>query len=275
MSATVCLINIVRCVRDQVRTMLQDFVRANVRKHTGAAEDWRSREAALTAFGCLVDGPDRDALLPFVNEAFEFMIQSGLNDEHAMVRRTTLWTLGRIFEYLHTPDAQPQLVNKANVGALVAALVAAMHADPLMATKACYAVQALAGGFKPTDESHALSPYFPQLAEELLKVAYSNVPAEQSAALHITAFEAMHTLISGSANESLPLVTQMVPHFLGLIDKSMGAADADANIERKRGELQSQLCAALQVWRCAVFAPTLTRLGAAERCLLNHNAVLA
>jgi importin subunit beta-1 len=198
MSATVCLINIARCVKGKAFPLVQQFVSANVSKRT-APDDWRCREAALTAFGCIVDGPSRETLLPFVNEALGFLLDQGLRDDHAMVRRTTLWTLGRIFEHLQEPDVHPQLVSQDNVGAIVAALLRAMHADHLMALKACYAVQMLAGGFSPTDERHELTPFFPQIAEELLKVAYSNVPAEDAAALHVTAFEAMHTLIANSA----------------------------------------------------------------------------
>jgi hypothetical protein len=176
----------------------------------------------------------------------------GLADEHPMVRRTTLWTLGRIFEHLHVPDAQPPLVTHANVERIVTALLRAMGADQGMAQKACYAVQMLADGFKPTDERHELTPYFPQIAEELLKVAYSNVPAENAAALHVTAFEAMHTLISNSAQESIEYVTKMVPHFLQLIEKACVAVE-DGTLLQKRNELQGQLCAALQVRRPPLF----------------------
>ena len=198
MSATMCLINVARCAKDPVFRLVQPFIQANVSKRS-SHEDWRCREAALTAFGCLADGPSREVLLPFVNEAFGFLLDQGLNDEHPMVRRTTLWTLGRVFEYLHVPDEHPQLVSQDNVERIVGALLRAMGQDHLMALKACYAVQMLADGFLPGDERHELTPFFPRIAEELLKVAYSNVPADAAAALHVMAFEAMHTLIANSA----------------------------------------------------------------------------
>jgi importin subunit beta-1 len=246
MSATVCLINISRCVKDKILDLVQHFIKTNVNKR-GSPEDWRCREAALTAFGCIVDGPDRDKHLPFVVEAFGFLLEQALGDEHPMVRRTTLWTLGRIFEHLHTPETHPQLVTQDNVGAIVGALLRAMAMDHSMALKACYAIQQLADGFSPADERHELTPFFPQIAEELLKVAYSSVPADHAAALHVTAFEAMHTLIANSAQESIEFVTQMTPHFLKLIEQSLVAVDGDKALLQKRNELQGQLCAALQV----------------------------
>lgn len=85
MSATVCLINVAKCVRDQVFDLFHQFITLNVAQR-GGPEDWRCREAALTAFGCLVDGPSRSKLLPFVSEAFAFLFGAALNDEHVMVR---------------------------------------------------------------------------------------------------------------------------------------------------------------------------------------------
>ena len=73
MSATVCLINISRCVKDASFDLIKSFIAENVSKR-GTGEEWRCREAALTAFGCLVDGPSRETLLPFVNEAFGFLL---------------------------------------------------------------------------------------------------------------------------------------------------------------------------------------------------------
>jgi hypothetical protein len=107
-------------------------------------------------------------------------------------------------------------------------------------------LQALADGFSPTDERHELTPFFPQIAEELLKVAYSDVPLDHAATLHVTAFEAMHTLVANSAQESIELVTKLVPHFLNLIGETLAVVDGDKALLRKRNELQGQLCAALQ-----------------------------
>jgi hypothetical protein len=47
--------------------------------------------------------------------------------------------------------------------------------------------------------------------------------------------------------ESIELVTQMIPHFLSLIEKTLVAVDGDTQLLQKRNELQGQLCAALQV----------------------------
>ena len=42
-------------------------------------------------------------------------------------------------------------------------------------------------------------------------------------------------------------MTKMVPHFLKLINETLGVVDGDKALLRKRNELQGQLCAALQV----------------------------
>jgi importin subunit beta-1 len=140
MSATICLINVTKCVKGQVFDIFHNFISQNVTQR-GKPEDWRHREAALTAFGCLVDGPPRSRLLPFVNEAFVFLFGQALQDEHPMVRRSALWTIGRIFESLHRPNAQPPLVTQHNIKTIVDSLLLAVTTDHSMALKACYAIQ--------------------------------------------------------------------------------------------------------------------------------------
>ena len=97
-----------------------------------------------------------------------------------MVRRTSLWTVGRIFENLHLPDVHPQLVTQDDVAHIVTALLNAMVVDTHMALKACYAVQQLADGFSPADERHELTPYFAQIAERLLQVLPPFLPLSPS-----------------------------------------------------------------------------------------------
>jgi hypothetical protein len=86
----------------------------------------------------------------------------------------------------------------------------------------------------------------------------AQVPADAAAALHIMAFEAMHTVIAHAAQSSVQLVVQLIPHLLTRLDATLGADAADngahgagdaaakATLQRKN-ELQGQLCAALQV----------------------------
>lgn len=253
MAATVCLMNIAKTVKDDIFEIVKLFIQTNVSKRA-APEDWRFREAAITAFGCIVEGPDSKKLLPFANEAFGFLLNQGLQDEHMMVRRTTLWTLGRIFEFLHSPGITPALVTAANINQIVEALLLAMQASHGMAQKACYAVQALAEGFAPDEQSHALTPWFAAIIEALFKVAYAEVSVEYAATLHVTAFEAMHTVIQNSARDSIELVTKMIPHLLQRISETLGAIDtatisedAAKAISQRRLELQGQLCTAMQV----------------------------
>jgi hypothetical protein len=73
MSAAVCVAAIARAVEDTVMPIAMEYIKTNVSKHS-APEDWRWREAAMTAFGSVVDGPRRATLLPFVQEAFHFLI---------------------------------------------------------------------------------------------------------------------------------------------------------------------------------------------------------
>lgn len=73
MSAAVCVAAVARAVDDAVMPIVTEYIKTNVSKST-APDDWRWREAAMTVFGAVVDGPRRTTLLPFVQEAFHFLI---------------------------------------------------------------------------------------------------------------------------------------------------------------------------------------------------------
>lgn len=243
MSAAVCLTSISQSAGDLVVQPVTEYVKVNVSKQS-APDDWRWREAAMTAFGCIVEGPKRQTLLPFVSEAFHFLVTQGLQDPHAMVKRTTAWTIGRIFEFLHEEHAQPPLVTHQNAGPLVDALLMALGGGPAMAERTCYAIQQLAAGFSANDDAHELTPFFARIVEALMTVAYAEVRLDMAHKLHISAFEAINDVITYAAISSMPFVVEMVPHLLGRIKETFSMT-ADAMQQRKH-ELQGQLCAALQ-----------------------------
>jgi importin subunit beta-1 len=59
--------------------------------------DWRYREAALMAFGAILEGPDPSNLKPLVEEAMPMLIEL-MKDESVAVKDTAAWTIGRVCE---------------------------------------------------------------------------------------------------------------------------------------------------------------------------------
>jgi hypothetical protein len=68
-------------------------------------EVWRSKEASTLAFGCILDGPNRERMQPLVHEALPKLMTlmtepyqkyANYGEQHALVKDTAAWTIGRI-----------------------------------------------------------------------------------------------------------------------------------------------------------------------------------
>ncbi|KAL8366918.1 hypothetical protein RB599_011193 [Gaeumannomyces hyphopodioides] len=68
------------------------FVEANLR-----AEDWHHRDAAVSAFGAIMEGPEEKVLEPIVKSALQILI-SMMDDSSLHVKDSTAYALGRITE---------------------------------------------------------------------------------------------------------------------------------------------------------------------------------
>ena len=55
------------------------------------------QEAAIMAFGSILDGPDPTKLQRYIEDAFPLLI-AALDDRTVEVRDSTAWTIGRILE---------------------------------------------------------------------------------------------------------------------------------------------------------------------------------
>merc|ERR1719447_1991801 len=91
-AAGVCLMLMATCCENDVVNHCLPFVREHI-KHT----DWRYRDAALMAFGAILEGPSSEGLQPIVVEAMPLLITL-MRDEFVAVKDTAAWTIGRVCE---------------------------------------------------------------------------------------------------------------------------------------------------------------------------------
>ena len=96
-AAGVCLMLLASCTEDAILPYVIPFVKDNIRN-----PDWRYRDAAVMAFGCILEGPDPNNLKPIVEQALPMLIEL-MNDSSVVVRDTVAWTIGRICELI--PDS--------------------------------------------------------------------------------------------------------------------------------------------------------------------------
>ncbi len=95
--------------------------------------------------------------IPLVNKAVRTAVppspsslHQAMNDPHPHVKDTTAWTIGRIFEFLHSPDIEPPLITSETLPPIVSVLVKSLQDSSHVAYRVCCAISSLAMGFQGT-----------------------------------------------------------------------------------------------------------------------------
>ena len=163
MAAATCLASLAQAVGDQIVQPVVPFIEANIR-----AGNWHQREAAVMAFGSILDGPTSESILPLVQQALAILIEM-LKDPDVHVKDTTAWTLGRICE-LTAEAIQPDALHP-----LVSGLVESLSDQPRIVTNSCWALMNLAdhmqdAGTGEPMQTSPMSPFYQGVVQALLKV---------------------------------------------------------------------------------------------------------
>merc|ERR1712087_948409 len=148
--------------------------------------------------------------MPFLPQALEVMINL-MKDSSVQVKDTAAWTIGRICErhitsitqevwVLMTRDLQPGDPPEAE-----GVLLAGLKDDPRVANNVCWAFHNLAEHCEETrnDATNVLSPLFVTLATALLHCTERPDAGENN--LRCSAYEALNTLLTNSAEDSVPM----------------------------------------------------------------------
>lgn len=137
------------------------FVERNLRH-----EDWHWREAAVSAFGAIMEGPPEQMLEPLVKQALPVLIQM-MEDTAVQVQDAAAYTLGRVCENV-TDAIDPQ----THLPPLVRSLFTGLSNNPKMASSCCWALMNLADRFagEPGASVNPLSAHFPDSVTHILRV---------------------------------------------------------------------------------------------------------
>ena len=156
-----CLQLFAQAVGSDIVPTVLTFVEANL-----ADPDWHKRDAAVSAFGAIMEGPKEVHLEPLVKQALPLLMEK-LRDDAVQVRDSAAYAIGRISDLL--PDAiDPQ----TELPALIEALFGGLSSNPKMAGSCCWALMNLADKFagEPGCQQNALSPHFQGSVTALLQV---------------------------------------------------------------------------------------------------------
>ena len=210
MAAAACLQLFAQDTTNYVVQPTLQFVEANL-----GSSNWRNREAAVMAFGSILDGPDRNELKGLISQALP-PIFSLIKDENLQVKDTISWCLGRIAELvvdaIDTNTMLPEIMK---------ALVEGLKDHPKVATNCCWTLinltEQLCGDHASSD-STLLSQYFPTVIPALLEV--SSKPDNEHSS-RTSAYEALSTFILFSATNDIPLVSAIATESINRLDSTI------------------------------------------------------
>ncbi|WWD22145.1 hypothetical protein CI109_106634 [Kwoniella shandongensis] len=242
MAAAVCLELLAQNVGDDIVQPVVPFVEAGITQ-----PDWQRREAAVMAFGSILDGPDATTLAPLVTQALGALIGMMQSDPSLQVRDTVAWTLSKITDHmLEVIDPSVHLRN------LITALVIGLNASPRTCNSCCSALNNLVSQIsQPTDllsdelQTSAMSEYYSGILKELMPIAErpSNHANSRSAA-----YQTIATFLAASANDTLPVVQEVAVAMLARQEALMAMHNQLVGMDDRNNwnDMQVNICVVIQ-----------------------------
>ncbi|KAF2150815.1 ARM repeat-containing protein [Myriangium duriaei CBS 260.36] len=194
------------------------FVEKNLR-----SENWHYRDAAVSAFGAIMEGPDEKVLDPLVKQALPVLIGM-MSDPVVHVKDSAAYALGRITETM-SESIDPQ----THLEPLISSLFSGLSSDAKMASSCCWALMNLADRFagEPGCSSNFLSPYFQNSVTHLLQVT-ENTSENQ---LRTAAYEVLNAFVTNAANDSLQYVASLSDVILQRLERTIPMQQQVVSVE--------------------------------------------
>jgi len=229
-AAGLCLTVISEVVGKPIFTLVIPVVTSSI-EHA----NWRYRDAAMTAFGCILAAPDVSEIRDTVVSSVQVLLKL-LRDPQPHVRDSAAWCFSQICENIPSVFADNALLL-----AFMEASLVCIRDRVRCANNMCKAIYNLAEAIQVDEQSgtSVLSPYFEGLVKALLEVTDKT----DDVTLLVNGYEAVSQLIKCSAPDVHHHVTALLP-LLGnrlalTITTSMGSGE-------HKGYTQALLCGSLE-----------------------------
>lgn len=250
-----CLQLYAQCVGADVIGPVLEFVEANLR-----SENWHNRDAAVSSFGAIMDGPDLKVLDPLVKQAMPVLI-SMMEDKVVQVQDSAAYALGRICECVSESIDPNQ-----HLPQLIATLFRGLASNPKMAGSCCWALMNLADRFagEPGCDTNPLSKHFGESVQHLLTVTERSYYKHQNfdtmetdeyyrpdadTQLRTAAYEVLNAFVMNAANDSLSTVATLSDVILKRLTETIGLQQQVVSVEDRIAleEMQTSLASVLLV----------------------------
>ncbi|ROT40911.1 ARM repeat-containing protein [Sodiomyces alkalinus F11] len=231
-----CLSLYAQAVGSAIIQPVLQFVEANLRN-----EDWHNRDAAVSAFGAIMDGPDEKTLDPIVKQALPILIGM-MEDNSLQVKDSTAYALGRITESIS--DA---IDPATHLDPLVRSLFNGLMSSSKIASSCCWALMNLAERFSGDLDApqNAMTPHFNTSVTNLLALT---ARPDCDSYVRTAAYEVLNVFVQNSATESLRPVASLSDVILERLQNTVPMQSQVVSVEDKimLEEMQSSLCTVLQ-----------------------------
>jgi len=230
-----CLQLYAQAVRQLVIQPVLKFVETHLR-----SEDWHERDAAVSAFGAIMEGPEDHTLEPIVKQALPVIIGM-MQDQNIHVKDSTAYALGRI-----TEACSEAIDSQVHLPQLIGSLFEGLISSPKMAGSCCWALMNLAERFSGEIgcQENPLSPHFNESISRLLQVTERGDADNQ---LRTAAYEVLNTFVQNAANDSLKAVASLSDVIIKRLEATIPLQQQVVSVEDKitLEEMQTSLCTVL------------------------------
>ncbi|KAL4799150.1 armadillo-type protein [Aspergillus venezuelensis] len=208
-----------QCVQGEVIQPVLAFVEENIRH-----EDWRRRDAAVAAFGAIMDGPDPKVLEPLVKQALRVLV-SMMEDTSIQVRDSAAYALGRVCDFCSEtldPDVHLQ--------PLISCLFNGLASSPKIASSCCWALMNVADRFAGDigGQTNPISKYFEESVKSLLTLTERQDADNQ---LRTAGYEVLNSFVTNAANDSLPIVANLSDVILQRLERTVDMQQQVVSVE--------------------------------------------
>lgn len=222
-AAYTCLQLFAQATHGEVAPSVLHFVEQNL-----SAQDWHKREAAVAAFGAILQGPDPKLLESIIKQGLPFIMQR-MSDDNFHVRDAAAYALGRICENgAYAIDASTQLQP------LLEALFVGIQTEPKMATSCCWALMEIANAFgaaaSEDNETNPLSHHFSGAVSAVLQVTEKT---DANNTLRLAGYEVLNAFISNAATDSLSTVAKLLDVIMQRLEATIPMQQRVVSIEDK------------------------------------------
>ena len=261
MAAGACLLLFAQNVGNYIVEPTVHFVAANIE-----SSNWRQREAAVMAFGSVLEGPEIEALRGVIGQALAPFLRL-IKDEVLQVKETVAWCLGRIADLA----AEAIDINTQLPGVLEL-VVSGLQDHPKVATNCCWTlINLLEKLGAPDRATSVMSPYYATFVPLLVELSGR---ADNEFSCRALAYEALASFVTFLAVDTMPVVQGIATELLLRLELTIAMQLRVATAE-DRGQLEE-----LQTNILALLTNIIRRMsdevaGALDNLMLNFLKLLA